>query len=190
VLAGAHSLQQVHGVDAKRIGIWGGSYGGYLTGLALARNSDIFKAGVDIHGIYNWIPELAKEGALPEHWYEGQGDWPQAIQTAIASSPVADIEHWRSPVLLIQGDDDRNVQFEQTVILADALQNRHVPFQELVLPNEIHMFLRYEDWRAADEATVRFFTQELAPGHSLPGDAGAGVSLPRHARAPAGGARS
>jgi dipeptidyl aminopeptidase/acylaminoacyl peptidase len=163
VLAGAHYLQQVHGVDAKRIGIWGGSYGGYLTGLALARNSDIFKAGVDIHGIYNWIPELAKEGALPEHWYEAQGDWPQAIQTAIGSSPLADIEHWRSPVLLIQGDDDRNVQFEQTVTLADALQRRHVPFQELVLPNEIHMFLRYQDWRAADEATVRFFTRELAP---------------------------
>ena len=56
VVAGAHYLQHVEGVDPNRIGIWGGSYGGYLTGLALARNSDVFKAGVDFHGIANWVP--------------------------------------------------------------------------------------------------------------------------------------
>ena len=62
VLAGARYLQKVEGVDANRIGIWGGSYGGYLTGLALARNSDVFKAGVDFHGIANWVPEMGKGG--------------------------------------------------------------------------------------------------------------------------------
>ena len=60
VVAGAHVLQGTPGVDPKRIGIWGGSYGGYLTGLALARNSDIFKAGVDMHGVHDWssLPDM------------------------------------------------------------------------------------------------------------------------------------
>ena len=54
VVAGARFLQSLHGVDGARIGVWGGSYGGYLTALALARNSDIFKAGVDLHGVHDW----------------------------------------------------------------------------------------------------------------------------------------
>ena len=54
VVAGARFLQSLPSVDGKRIGVWGGSYGGYLTALALARNSDIFKAGVDLHGVHDW----------------------------------------------------------------------------------------------------------------------------------------
>jgi dipeptidyl aminopeptidase/acylaminoacyl peptidase len=161
VLAGARYLQQVGGVDANRIGIWGGSYGGYLTGLALARNSDVFKAGVDFHGISNWIPFLAKAQALPEHWYEASADWKQAIATAFAASPDADIAKWKSPVLLIQGDDDRNVPFDQTVELAHRLEQQHMPFEELVIPNEIHGFLRWINWLDADEATVQFLSRQL-----------------------------
>jgi len=161
VLAAAHYLQHLAGVDPGRIGIWGGSYGGYLTGLALARNSDVFKAGVDFHGISNWVPTLAKDGALPEHWYDADADWKQAIATAFAASPDADIKRWRSPVLLIQGDDDRNVPFDQTVELAHRLAQQHTPFEELVIPNEIHGFLRRADWLHADEATVEFLSREL-----------------------------
>jgi dipeptidyl aminopeptidase/acylaminoacyl peptidase len=161
VLAAARYLQHVDGVDARRIGIWGGSYGGYLTGLALARNSDVFKAGVDLHGISNWIPDLAKGQALPEHWYEATADWKQAISTAYAASPNADIAKWKSPVLLIQGDDDRNVPFDQTVDLAHRLAQQHTPFEELVIPNEIHAFLRHANWLKADEATIDFLSRQL-----------------------------
>jgi dipeptidyl aminopeptidase/acylaminoacyl peptidase len=161
VLAGAHYLQQVEGVDTNHIGIWGGSYGGYLTGLALARNSDVFKAGVDFHGISNWVPALGKDGSLPEHWYQADAGWKQAIATAFAASPDADIATWKSPVLLIQGDDDRNVPFDQTVELAHRLEQQHTPFEELVIPNEIHGFLRWIDWLDADEATVRFLSTQL-----------------------------
>ena len=162
VLAGAHYLQQVEGVDPHRIGIWGGSYGGYLTGLALARNSDLFKAGVAFHLVSNWIPQLEKEGALPEHWWEANEDWKRAIATAFAASPDADVARWKSPVLLIQGDDDRNVPFNQTVELAHRLAQQHTPFEELVIPNEIHGFLRQRSWLHADEATVEFLSRQLA----------------------------
>ena len=161
VLAGARYLQQVEGVDANHIGIWGGSYGGYLTGLALARNSDVFKAGVDFHGISNWVPFLGKDGYLPKHWYEADATWKKAIATAFAASPDADIASWKSPVLLIQGDDDRNVPFDQTVELAHRLKQQQTPVEELVIPNEIHGFLRWIDWLHADEATVRFISKQL-----------------------------
>jgi dipeptidyl aminopeptidase/acylaminoacyl peptidase len=161
VLAGARFLARQPGVDPRRIGIWGGSYGGYLTGLALARNSELFKAGVDFHGISNWVPTLEKDEALPEHWHEVTPDWKQAVSVAFAASPDAAIAHWKSPVLLIHGDDDRNVLFDQTVELAHRLEQQHTPFEELILPNEIHGFLRYASWLRADEATVEFLTRQL-----------------------------
>jgi len=163
VVAAARYLQKVEGVDPLRIGIWGGSYGGYLTGLALARNSDLFKAGVDFHGISNWVPTLQKDQALPEHWWQATEDWKRAISTAFAASPDADIARWKSPVLLIHGDDDRNVLFDQTVELAHRLAQQHTPFEELIIPNEIHGFLRSGDWLQADEATVDFLSRQLTP---------------------------
>jgi dipeptidyl aminopeptidase/acylaminoacyl peptidase len=159
VVAGAHFLQQVPGVDASRIGMWGGSHGGYLTGLALARNSDIFKAGVDLHGVHDWshLPDYIGK---PEVRYE-QGDRDAAIKTAWLSSPDASIDTWTSPVLLIQGDDDRNVPFQQTIDLARRLEARHVPFEELIIPNEIHGFLRHASWLAADSAAAEFLMRKL-----------------------------
>ncbi len=161
VVAGAHFLRSVKGVDRERIGMWGGSYGGYLTALALARNSDIFKAGVDLHGVHDWsrFPEyIAKPGTRYE-----QGDREAAIKRAWESSPEAAMGSWKSPVLLIQGDDDRNVPFQQTVDLARRLAGRHIPFEELVVPNEIHGFLRHASWVEVDTATVEFLTRRLRP---------------------------
>ncbi|HJU25903.1 MAG TPA: prolyl oligopeptidase family serine peptidase [Rhodanobacteraceae bacterium] len=162
VQAGAKFLQHLPGVDPQRIGIWGGSYGGYLTALALARDSDVFKAGVDLHGVHDWT--RFNEGWIgkPQERYE-QGDREEAIKVAWQSSPDADVAKWTSPVLLIQGDDDRNVRFFQTVDLARRLEQRHVPYEEMVLPNEIHGFLRHASWLKADQATVDFLTAKLVP---------------------------
>ncbi|HET8612223.1 MAG TPA: prolyl oligopeptidase family serine peptidase, partial [Sphingomonas sp.] len=63
----------------------------------------------------------------------------------------------------IQGDDDRNVQFHQTVDLAVRLRRHDVPFEEMVLPDEIHGFLRHASWLKADTATVRFLSEQLHP---------------------------
>jgi dipeptidyl aminopeptidase/acylaminoacyl peptidase len=160
VVAGGRFLQSLPNVDAKRIGIWGGSYGGYLTALALARNSDLFRAGVDLHGVHDWsrfMDELfGKVGARYE-----QGDREKATEVAWNASPDSQLDGWKSPVLLIQGDDDRNVQFQQTIDLARRLEERHLPVEELVLPNEIHGFLRHASWLRVDEATADFLARTL-----------------------------
>ncbi len=160
VLAGARFLQRHRGVDPRRLGVWGGSYGGYLTALALARDSDTFKAGVDIHGVHDWSRSVAADLGGPETRYE-KGDREQALKVAWESSPDADVGRWKSPVLFIHGDDDRNVHFAQTIDLARRLQAHHVPFAEMVIPNETHDFMRYHSWLAADRAAAQFLAEHL-----------------------------
>jgi dipeptidyl aminopeptidase/acylaminoacyl peptidase len=160
VLAGAKLLRTLPGVDGERIGIWGGSYGGLLTALALARDSDIFKAGVDFHGVHDWSQILGERGGPPKGYQKG--DWDAAMKIAFTASPVADVGGWTSPVLLIHGDDDRNVRFNQTVDLSRRLEAKGgVVVEELILPNEIHDFLRWQNWLRADTATVTFLEKTL-----------------------------
>jgi dipeptidyl aminopeptidase/acylaminoacyl peptidase len=156
VLGAGLYLRSRSDVDAAHIGVWGGSYGGYLTALALARASDMFAAGVDLHGVHDWNLELGNW--LPA--YDPAAD-PQAARTAWLSSPLSSINTWRSPVLLIQGDDDRNVQFSQTIQLAEALRKQKVDVEELVFPDEIHDFLLHRDWLAAYSAGAEFFSKHL-----------------------------
>ena len=96
----------------------------------------------------------------PVRRYE-KGDIDQAMETAWKSSPDADVETWKSPVLLVQGDDDRNVPFQQTIDLARRLDARNIPYEELVIPNEIHGFLRHASWLKADQATADFLSRTL-----------------------------
>jgi dipeptidyl aminopeptidase/acylaminoacyl peptidase len=142
-------------VEPNRIGVWGGSYGGYLTALALARSSDLFAAGVDMHGVHNWNEELKNWGP-----YDPAGN-SEFARLAWESSPLASIKNWRSPVLLIHGDDDRNVPFSETVNLADALRQQGVHFEELIFPDEIHGFLLHKSWLAAYGAAAEFFDRQL-----------------------------
>lgn len=160
VVAGARFLQAAPGVDAQRIGIWGGSYGGYLTALALARDPDIFKAGVDLHGVHDWSRFIGEDFGKAEARYE-KGDRDEAMKTAFESSPVADLSRWRAPVLLVHGDDDRNVPFRESIDLARRLQQRGVAFEEMVLPGEIHGFLRHASWLKVDQATADFLEKHL-----------------------------
>ncbi len=149
-------------VDPARIGLWGGSYGGYLTAMGLARASDLFAAGVDFHGVHDWSSLRDVTGTPPAGGDpKAQRAYQEALRLAFESSPMASVDSWKSPVLLIHGDDDRNVSFAQTEVLAEALRARHVEFEELIFPNEIHDFLRHEHWLEAYQATAAFFARKL-----------------------------
>jgi dipeptidyl aminopeptidase/acylaminoacyl peptidase len=158
VVAGVHYLQSLPNVDPQRIGLWGGSYGGFLTAMGLARNSDIFKVGVDFHGVHDWSTCCSP---VVRNDPEGAPDFAEAKKLAFSSSPDASIDTWRSPVLLIQGDDDRNVPFEQTVDLAQRLKKQGVEYDEIVYPDEIHDLLLWRDWVNSYRQEAKFFDSKL-----------------------------
>jgi len=152
VVAGAKYLQSRSDVDPKRIGIYGLSYGGLLTAQALARNSDLFAAGVDYAGV---------------HLYGSSLD-PSA--TSYSSSAISQIDKWKSPVLIIQGDDDRNVDFAQTVGLVSLLRQRDVYHELIVFPDDVHDSLLHSRWLyllvRMDTFLQKFLGEPVSPGLS------------------------
>jgi len=146
-------------VEPDRIGLWGGSYGGYLTALGLARASDLFAAGVDFHGVHDWNDVITNF----EPAYD-PAKRQELARLAFDSSPMASIRTWRSPVLLIHGDDDRNVPFGQSVDLVQALRQKGVEFEELIFPDEIHDFLVHAHWLKAYRAAADFLDRHLKKG--------------------------
>lgn len=153
VLAAGRWLAAREDVDAARIGIWGGSWGGYLTALALARDSALFAAGVDLHGVHTLLRTVPASLSPKAQEAARQLQWD--------SSPMAALDRWKSPVLLIHGDDDRNVPFWQSLLLARELSARRIPFQERTFPNERHSFFRHQSWLLSMEATEAFFEATL-----------------------------
>jgi len=151
IVAAGKYLASRADVDPKRIGLWGGSYGGYLTALGLGRNSELFAAGVDTHGVHDW----------PTEPWDGKNISPELIKLAHDSSPVTAVDTWKSPVLFIHGDDDRNVYFTQTVDLVARLRPRGIEIEQLVFPDEIHDFLLNRHWIAAYRATADFFDRHF-----------------------------
>lgn len=128
VIAAGKYLQTRDDVDPARVGIWGLSYGGLLTAQALARNSDVFVAGVDMAGV---------------HLYGSALD---TAQLSYRSSAISEIANWTSPVLLVHGDDDRNVNFAQTVGLVQLLRAHEVPHELIIVPDDVHESLLHSRW--------------------------------------------
>jgi dipeptidyl aminopeptidase/acylaminoacyl peptidase len=143
IVAAAKYLQSRPDVDPDRIGLYGLSYGGLLTAMGLSRNSDIFKAGVDIAGVHLWGNSL------------------DTNSTAFKASSVSTIDKWTSPVLLIQGDDDRNVAFSQTTGLVQLLRARNIYHELIVFPDEVHDFLVFKKWVMTFNAADDFFSRFL-----------------------------
>jgi len=158
IIAAAKYLQSLDEVDPLRIGLWGGSYGGYLTAMGLACDSDLFAAGVDLHGVHDW--------SLRARRWRGQDGWglqgEEELRLAFQSSPVADVEWWTSPVLVVHGDDDRNVDFIQSTDLVQRLRDLgRAPVETLVLPDEVHAFLLHRSWLTVFHAATDFFDRRL-----------------------------
>lgn len=149
-------LKSRQDVNGKQIALWGGSYGGYLTAHGLARRSDLFAVGVDIHGVHNWNDE--EPTFTP--WYDSL-KVPAYGQIAYKSSPVFYAKGWKSPVLFMHGDDDRNVPFTETIHMIHQLRRQGVEVEEQILPDEIHGFLLYKSWLKVDEATFEFINRKF-----------------------------
>ncbi len=146
-------------VDVSRIGIYGGSYGGYLTALALGRDSKLFAAGVDIHGVHDmssWPRDL-----LSRDRYERAPDADKALQVAWESSPVSSVATWTSPVLIIHADDDRNVRFHQSTDLVRRLETKGVPLETFVIVDDTHHFFKHDNIMKVDAAIVDFLKRKL-----------------------------
>ena len=151
-------LQARADVDLHRIGIWGGSYGGLMTALGLARAPEALAAGVDYAGVYNWASFLGTIG-IPV-------STPEQAHKAVESSPIATIDAWKSPTLIVQADDDRSVPSGQSSDLLEDLRAHHVGYEQLVLPNEMHDLTRYASWMSFFGATDSFFDRHLMNLHA------------------------
>ncbi len=142
-------------IDPKKIGIWGISYGGVMTAMGLARNSDLLAAGVDGAGVHDWkalLPFLTAPGADPG-----------PAKIANESSAISSADKWKSPVLFIHADDDRNVPFAQTPAMIAELRKKspNVEIEQLIIPNEIHNYLRHNSWIVFTNAMTEFFNRKL-----------------------------
>jgi dipeptidyl aminopeptidase/acylaminoacyl peptidase len=146
VLIGGKYLQSRPDVDPDRVGIWGLSYGGVLTGQALARNSDVFKAGVDLAGVHLWGSSLDPDSV------------------SFKSSVIGAIDGWKSPVLLVHGDDDRNVAFQQTTGLVQLLRQRDVHYELIVFPDDTHESMLHSRWLYTLDRMEKFLAKYLKGG--------------------------
>jgi dipeptidyl aminopeptidase/acylaminoacyl peptidase len=140
-------------VDPARLGVWGGSYGGLMTALALARYPDLFAAGVDYAGVHDWRAML----------FKGSDTTQAAARMAWQSSAMASVDQWRAPVLVVQADDDRNVPYAQAPELIAALRTRGVAVEPLVIPDETHDLLLYRSWVQFFTASAEFFDRNFHP---------------------------
>ena len=140
-------------VDSHRLGIWGASYGGLMTELGLARASDALAAGVDYAGIYNWSTFLSSVGEPID------GD--DANRRAVESSPIATIDQWHSPVLLVKADGDLDVPSQQATALIEDLRSHNIDHDVIMIPNEIHDMARYSSWMMLFNAADVYFDRHL-----------------------------
>ena len=166
VKAAALYLRTLPQVDGAKIGIYGGSYGGYLTALALGRNSDLFAAGVDIHGVHDMSASTSGAGTALAAAMSGANrfeptDRDKAVEVSWQSSPVSSVKTWKSPVLLIHGDDDRNVRFSQTVDLARRLAAQGVEYEEMIIVDDTHHWMRHANQRRVNAAIAAYFDRKL-----------------------------
>ncbi|MEP1086638.1 prolyl oligopeptidase family serine peptidase [Algoriphagus sp.] len=156
IKAGGKFLANLPQVDKDKIGIYGGSYGGYLTALALARDSDLFKVGVDIHGVH----DLDGRYELPET-FEVAPDLDKAKKIAWESSPMADLDTWTSPVLFIHSDDDRNVGVSQTADIIRRFEELDKPYEAILIPGDTHHWMKWSNMIRVDQETADFLKKHL-----------------------------
>lgn len=160
IKAAGEWLAKQPNVDASKIGVYGGSYGGYLVALALGKDSKLFAAGVDIHGVHDRTIERTRNMMWPDK-YERAPDAEKAFEVQWQSSPTAYVSTWTSPVLMIHGDDDRNVRFNQSTDLIRRLDKKGVEVETMVVVDDTHHWMRHTNALAVYQATADYFVKKL-----------------------------
>ena len=152
-------------IDPERIGIMGGSYGGYMTLAALAFRPEVFKVGVDIFGVSNWLRTLE---SIPPYWesfrqalYQEIGDPVKDRDLLIATSPLFHAKEIRKPLLVIQGANDPRVIKPESDEIVDAVKKNGVPVEYLVFDDEGHGFSKKKNQLEANRRTLEFLDKYL-----------------------------
>ncbi|MCC2592745.1 prolyl oligopeptidase family serine peptidase [Tessaracoccus sp. OS52] len=152
--------------DPARVAIMGGSAGGYTTLQALV-TTDVFAAGISSYGIAD-LRTLATDTHKAESHYTDSlvGPWPEAEQTYLERSPITQLEHLATPMLILQGLDDKVVPPNQAFDMAEAVRAKGQPLALITFDGEGHGFRSMAARRQALEAKVSFLQQVFGMEHS------------------------
>lgn len=160
VLGGVEYLKSLKNVDASRIGIWGWSYGGFMTAMAMFRAPAVFKAGAAFSGVYDWRNYNAE---YTDERLTSPAENPEAY---LRSSPIHFSGQLQNHLLIVHGIADDNVLFQDAVQLSEKLVHEGKPFEESFYPEESHAYVRDESIRDAFGRAARFFAQYIKPDDS------------------------
>ncbi|MGA3210919.1 MAG: alpha/beta fold hydrolase [Terriglobales bacterium] len=153
--------------DPKRVGIFGGSYGGYATLAGVTVTPDLYAAAVDLFGPSNLITLM---DSIPPYWeaarqmfYQRMGNptTPEGKAMLVERSPLTDAARIKTPLLIAQGANDPRVNHAESEQIVIALRDRGFPVEYLLIPDEGHGFARPVNNMASFMATERFFAQYL-----------------------------
>jgi dipeptidyl aminopeptidase/acylaminoacyl peptidase len=160
IVFGRAYLDSLDWVDGSRVGIIGGSYGGYMVAAALAFEPEAFEVGIDIFGVTNWVRTLE---SIPPWWeafkealYDEMGDPATDGERHHKISPLFHAENIVKPLLVVQGANDPRVLQVESDELVAAVQANEVPVEYLVFPDEGHGFRKRENRISASDAYVKF----------------------------------
>ena len=152
-------------VDPERIGIMGGSYGGYMTLAAMAFRPEAFKVGIDIFGVSNWIRTLE---SIPPYWeaqrkalYDEIGDPVKDKEFLTATSPLFHAANIRKPLMVIQGANDPRVIKPESDEIVEAVKKNNVEVEYLVFPDEGHGFSKKKNQAEASAKILAFLDKHL-----------------------------
>lgn len=155
-------------IDRERIGIMGASYGGYMTLAALAFRPEVFKVGVDIFGVSNWLRTLE---SIPPYWesvrkaiYDEIGDPVKDIDILVATSPLFHAREIRKPLMVIQGANDPRVVKAESDEIVEAVRKHNVPVEYVVFPDEGHSFTKKKNQIEANRRILHFLDKYLKGG--------------------------
>jgi dipeptidyl aminopeptidase/acylaminoacyl peptidase len=170
-IAGVEFLKATGYVDARKIGITGGSYGGFMTLMAIGRSPDIWAAAVEEYGIINWSSMLkSSDPSLNEYLKALLGNPDQDRKIYEADSPITYIRSEKAPLLVLQGDNDPRVPKEEAQQVVEILKKEGRVVDAHYYPNEGHGFVKRENQIDSIRRTIAWFDQYLMGKTAAPGE--------------------